>query len=70
MLICDFRSVNNWFFENFMILNPGKHNFMSVGKDTNDENVFLLRNLNLKNSNEEGIFWVNIDGKLTFHKHI
>ena len=55
MLICDFRSVNNWFFENFMILNPGKHNFMSVGKDTNDENVFLLRNLNLKNSNEEGI---------------
>ena len=56
MLICDFRSVNNWFLENFMILNPGKHNFMSVGKDTNDENVFLLRNLNLKNSNEEGIF--------------
>ena len=70
MLISDFRSVNNWLFENFMILNPGKHHFMSVGKDTNDENVFLLWNLNLKNSNEEGIFRVNIDGKLTFHQHI
>ena len=24
MLLSDFRTVNNWFYENFMILNPGK----------------------------------------------
>ena len=23
MLLSDFRAVNNWFYENFMILNPG-----------------------------------------------
>ena len=25
MLLSDFRVVNNWFYENFMILNPGKY---------------------------------------------
>ena len=27
MLLSDFRTVNNWFYENFMILNPGKMPF-------------------------------------------
>ena len=40
MLLSDFRTVNNWFHENFMILNPGKCLFMSIGKDTHDEDVF------------------------------
>ena len=32
MLLSHFRTVNNWFYENFMILNPGKCHFMSIGK--------------------------------------
>ena len=43
MLLSDFRTVNSWFYENFMILNPGKCHVMFVGKDTHDEDVFLLR---------------------------
>ena len=31
---------NNWFYENFMILNPGKCHFTSINKDTHDEDVF------------------------------
>ena len=42
MLLTDFRTVNNWFCENFMIINPGKCHCMSIGKDTNDKNVFIM----------------------------
>ena len=70
MLLSYLRTVNNWFYENFMILNPGKCHFMSIGKDTHDEDFFYYDNLTLKNSNEEGILGVTIDRKLTFHQHI
>ena len=53
-----------------MILSPGKCHFMSIGKDTHDEDVFYYDNLTLKNSNEEEILGVTIDRKLTFHQHI
>ena len=55
MLLSNFRTVNNWFYENFMILNPRKCRFMSIGKDTHDEDVFYYDNLTLKNSYEEEI---------------
>ena len=71
MLLSDFRAVNNWFYENFMILNPGKcHFIMSIGKDTRNEDVFYDDNLTLKNSNEEKMLGVTIDRKLTFHQRI
>ena len=50
-----------------MILNPGKCHFMSIGKDTHDEDVFYYDNLTLKNSNEEEILGITIDRKFTFH---
>ena len=42
MLLSDLKIVNNWFYENFMILNPGKCHFMSIGKDTHDVDVFIM----------------------------
>ena len=70
MLLSDFRTVNNWFYENFMILNLGKCHFMSIGKDTHNKDVFYYDTLTLKNSNEEEILGVTIDRNLTFHQHI
>ena len=70
MLLSIFGAVNNWFCEHFMILNPGKCHFMSIGKDIRDEDVFYYDNLTLKNSNEEEILRVTINKKLTFHQHI
>ena len=70
MILSDFRAVNNWFYESFMILNYGKCHFMSIGKDPHEEDVFYYNNLTFKNSNEEEILGVTIDRKLTFHKHI
>ena len=70
MLLSNFRTVNNWFYENFMISNPRKCCFMSIDNDTHDEDVFYYDNLTLKNSYEEGVVGVNIDRKLTYHQHI
>ena len=70
MLLSDLRTVNNWFYENFMILNLGKCHFMSIGKDTHNKDVFYYDTLPLKNSNEEEILGVTIDRNLTFHQHI
>ena len=70
MLLSNIRAVNNWFYENFMILNPGKCYFMSIGKDTRDKDVFYYDNLAIRNSNEEEILGVTIDTKLKFHQHI
>ena len=42
MLLSNFRTVNNWFCKIFMILNPGKCHFMSAGKDTHDEDIFIM----------------------------
>ena len=53
-----------------MILNPGKCHFMSIGKDTRDEDLFYYDIITHKNSNEEEILGVTIDRKLIFHQHI
>ena len=70
ILSSDFRTLNNWFYENVLILNPVKYHFMSIGKVTHDEDVFYYDNLTLKNTNAMEILGVNIDIKLTFHQHI
>ena len=53
-----------------MILNPGKCHFMSISKDTHDEDVFYYDNFTLKNSNVQEILGNTIDRTLTFHQHV
>ena len=36
LLLLDFEIVNNWFYENFMILNPGKSHYMCLGRNFDD----------------------------------
>ena len=69
MLLSDLMTVNKWFYEKFMILNP-ECDFMSIGKDSHDEDVFYYDNFTLKHSNEEEILGVTIHRKLTFQQHI
>ena len=40
ILSSGFRVVNDWFYENFMILNPEKSQFMFLGKDIDDTETF------------------------------
>ena len=70
-LLADFRTVMNWFYENFMILNTGKCHYMCIGKDTNEKDVFKLNESQImKNSEEVDILGIKVDRKLTFHQHI
>ena len=70
MFLSDFRTLNNWFHENFLILNPVKCHFMSIDNGTHDEDDFYSDNLTLKNTNVAKILGATIDIKFTFHQHI
>ena len=42
--------VNDWFYENFMVLNPEKSHFMCLGKDIDDTETLSFNDVSLKNS--------------------
>ena len=46
MLSSDFMIVEDFFFENYMILNPGKCYFMSIGKNVSNSELLNLNDLN------------------------
>ena len=56
ILSSDFTVVNDWFYENFMVLNPEKGHFMCLGKNIDDTETLSFNNLGLKNSREVEIF--------------
>ena len=70
MLSSDFMIVENWFFENCVILNPGKCYFMCIGKNVSDSGLLNLNDLNLKNCKEVEVLGITIDRNLNFKGHI
>ena len=69
VLVKDISAVKEWFYKNFMILNPNKCHSMCIGKNT-ESDVFKFENVCLENSKEEVILGITIDNKLTFDSHI
>ena len=49
MLSSYFMIVEDWFFENYIILNPEKCYFMCIGKNARDSELLNFNDLNLKN---------------------
>ena len=45
MLSLDIMIVENWFFENYMILNPRKCYFICIGKNVSDSELLNLNDL-------------------------
>ena len=70
MLSSDFMIVENWFFENYMILNPGKCYFMCIGKNVSDSELLNINGLNFKNCKEVEVLGITIDRNLNFKGHI
>ena len=65
----NFKVVTDWFFENYMSLNPTKCRYMCLGK--NKENgTFNFENIFLKNRKEEVILGLAIDNKLSFDNYV
>ena len=69
-LSSDFKIINNWFYENVMVLSPEKGQFMSIGKETDDANTLNLNNLTIKSSQEGKILGITLDRNMNFHNYI
>ena len=65
----DFRVVKEWFYRNFMILNPNKCHYRCTGRNT-EINIFKFKFVCLENSKEEEILVITINNKLTFDSFI
>ena len=70
MLLPDFMIVENCFFENYIISNPGKCSFMCIGKNVSDSELLNINNLNLKNCKEVEVLGITIDRNLNFKGYI
>ena len=73
-IMCDLRQessiLSNWFYDNYMVLNPGKCHFMLFGVKENEEFDLICNDITLKHSSHEKILGVIIDNKLSFDEHI
>ena len=65
----DFAITSEWFYENYMVLNPGKCHFLTLGfnKPFSD---FSFENTIIKNVTEEKIQGIVIDNNLNFKSHM
>ena len=66
----DFTILSKWFYNNFMVLNPDKCSFLSLGVYDELQTNLVCGNKTLKNSKQEKVLGVTIDNKLNFAKHL
>ena len=65
-----FKEVNDWFYENFMILNSEKRRFMCLGKNIDDTENLNFNDLILKDSKEVENLRITLDRTMGFNNHI
>ena len=61
LLLLDFEIMNNWFCENFMILDPEKSHYMCLEKNIDDSEVLNFDNLIIKSIKEVEILGIKTD---------
>ena len=66
----EFSILSNWFYDNYMVLNPGKCHFMLFGVKENEQFDLLCNDIILKHSSHKKNIGVAIDNKLSFDEHI
>ena len=64
-----FDTVDQWFYENYVVLNAEKCHFMCLENNTENE-TFLFRNILIENSKEQKILCFIIDNKLNFKSNV
>ena len=70
LLLLDFEIVNNWFYENIIMLNPGKCHYMYPGKNLDDNEMLNFSKLTIKSSKEVEILGIKKDNNLNIYNHI
>ena len=66
----EFSILSSWFYNNYIVLNPGKCHFMLFGVKENDQFDLICNDITLKHSSHEKSLGVTIDNKLSFDEHI
>ena len=66
----NFLSLQNWFYDNYMVLNPGKCYFMSLGSNSDNSDLILEDSPKIPSSEEYIALGITIDNKLTFYSHL
>ena len=73
-VICNLRQefsiLSNWFYDNYMVLNPWKCHFMLFGVKENEQFDLICNVITLKHSSHKKILGVTTDNKLSFDEHI
>ena len=64
-----FDTVDQWFYENYVVLNAEKCHFMCLENNTENE-TFLFHNILIENSKEQKILCFIIDNKLNFKSNV
>ena len=70
LLLSDFKTLTEWFYDNYMIMNPDKCSYMCFGKNNNDSDTLAFNKFNLKNNDKETNLGMKINQKLSFNSHI
>ena len=68
MLKKNFELLQGWFYENYMVLNPGKCHYLIVNKDITNESVELGKKT-LHAAAEQKLLSIIIDQDLNFQGH-
>ena len=73
-VICNLRQEfsisSNWFYDNYMVQNPGKCHFMLFWVKANEQFDLLCNDITLKHNCHQKILDIAIDHKLSFDEHI
>ena len=61
----EFKIINNWFYENFMVLNPEKGHFMwLIFREIDDVETLNFNELAIKNGKGVEILGITLDRKM------
>ena len=70
LLCSSFKILEDWLFENYVVLNPGKCNFMCIGKNVTDLELLYFIDQILRNCREVEILGITLGRNLNLRSHI
>ena len=63
-------SLQKWFYDNYMVLNPGECCYMSFGSHPHKSDLILEDSTKIPTAEEDVVVGVTIDDRLTLHNHL
>ena len=65
-----FLSLQKWFYDNYMVLNPGKCCYLSCGSNPDNSDLILEDSTKILSAEEYVALGITIDNRLTFYNRL